>query len=849
MVIFMLLRLSSVFMICGLCYGGKELSKGNNNNECQSKSMLGRDYRGTSNTTKDGIPCQRWNDTKPHDHVFTQEGEHNFCRNPIGAPAEQVFCYTTDPAVRVQFCSVPSCPPLKVLDFSWDNDMKPDENQEYTHASLDIDLPSTFTICSAFKVDFWEGYNTAILYLFWDKEAEKAWFRIEMFAALTFTKFTLQLADEKFTVKSSDLFYPLQWTKTCFSFDSNSSTVRFVVDGNKLVEKLVKIGNRPKNLTLILGSNGDSTEMTGKTTNLNIFSSAETVFEMRKMTQTGVKECRAPGDLLSWEEAEWILHSKARLIDIDEELEGPCRRESKTHVFPMLEYHWQPRCMELCEKLGGRSASVVTLKEWTNLFNEIQLITPNVKELPDYIWLSATEGDKQNKLIRPDHWPEGIEAQEGDWRDYYSGQNLDNYTKPWFSINSDTEEGDHSNCLSFSPQQTLQRSWKEWQCDTQSFGCPCSYETPPFLHFRGTCTETDLEFIRYTPMQPPGMSSELFMVGSESSQIRFDGNLSQWILRSPFRNVTATSTASQVSYGLGTQNWTIAGDNPACSADGQPYTREMKLTGCKLDEFTCSTGHCLEMEQRCDQIGQCEDKSDEMNCKSIFLENGYTKEIPPTVTEGRGAKTRITPVQVVVSMTLQKVVTIEEEEHSISFKFQISMDWKENRVTYRNLKEEWTINTVREEDVKMLWLPLVIYTNTDQQETTRLGEKWEWSTIMHVLREGDHSRNSFAEVEEAYVFKGEENSLRMEQIYTRPFQCVFKLSKYPFDTQVSITNLVPTLICKIWDKMQYKPRKIKQHIFTTCTYRSVTSIWASEIQTRRTLTWLQDNSKWNNQLI
>ena len=138
-------------------------------------------------------------------------------------------------------------------------------------------------------------------------------------------------------------------------------------------------------------------------------------------------------------------------------------------------------------------------------------------------------------------------------------------------------------------------------------------------------------------------------------------------------------------------------------------------------------------------------------------------------------------------MTLKKVVAIEEEEHSISFKFQISMEWKENRVTYRNLKKDWTINTVHEQDVQSLWLPLVIYTNTDQQETTRLGEKWEWSTILHVLREGGYSTNPFTELEEARVFKGEENSLRMEQIYTKAFQCVFKLTKYPFDTQVCLS--------------------------------------------------------------
>ena len=32
---------------------------------CQHKSTLARDYRGTANTTKSGIPCQRWSDTQP----------------------------------------------------------------------------------------------------------------------------------------------------------------------------------------------------------------------------------------------------------------------------------------------------------------------------------------------------------------------------------------------------------------------------------------------------------------------------------------------------------------------------------------------------------------------------------------------------------------------------------------------------------------------------------------------------------------------------------------------------------------------------------------------------------------
>ena len=89
---------------------------------CQHKSTFGRDYRGTANTTVTGIPCQRWSDTQPHEHPFTHVGDHNYCRNPVGTTGSKVWCYTTDPKHRAQYCSVPFCPPLKVLDFSLDND-------------------------------------------------------------------------------------------------------------------------------------------------------------------------------------------------------------------------------------------------------------------------------------------------------------------------------------------------------------------------------------------------------------------------------------------------------------------------------------------------------------------------------------------------------------------------------------------------------------------------------------------------------------------------------------------------------------------------------------------------------
>ena len=98
------------------------------------------------------------------------------------------------------------------------------------------------------------------------------------------------------------------------------------------------------------------------------------------------------------------------------------------------------------------------------------------------------------------------------------------------------------------------------------------------------------------------------------------------------------------------------------------------------------------------------------------------------------------------------------------------------------------LNPLSEDDINRLWLPLVIYTNTDQQETTRLGVQWEWTTDVWAKREGNFVRSEPSVLDEIEIFKGEENSLVMTQSYTYEFQCVYQLERYPFDAQVITTN-------------------------------------------------------------
>ena len=104
-----------------------------------------------------------------------------------------------------------------------------------------------------------------------------------------------------------------------------------------------------------------------------------------------------------------VLHSKAKIIEVDREWEGPCRKESQVQVFT-ADFEWHHDCMHHCQKIShGRSpsdrGSVNIEEEWESLTREIDLITEDRSSLP-YTWLSAAEGDNGDKLARLDHWPQ-----------------------------------------------------------------------------------------------------------------------------------------------------------------------------------------------------------------------------------------------------------------------------------------------------------------------------------------------------------------------------------------------------------------------------------------------------------
>ena len=103
------------------------------------------------------------------------------------------------------------------------------------------------------------------------------------------------------------------------------------------------------------------------------------------------------------------------------------------------------------------------------------------------------------------------------------------------------------------------------------------------------------------------------------------------------------------------------------------------------------------MEERCDQIMDCVDESDEDNCRLISFKDNYNKKVPPFTVNKKNNS--LVPAKIRVSTQLKNVLSISEFSHTIDLKIGITLNWYENRVLYHNLKIQEALNVLTDAEV------------------------------------------------------------------------------------------------------------------------------------------------------
>ncbi len=103
----------------------------------------------------------------------------------------------------------------------------------------------------------------------------------------------------------------------------------------------------------------------------------------------------------------------------------------------------------------------------------------------------------------------------------------------------------------------------------------------------------------------------------------------------------------------------------------------------------------------------------------------------------------------------------------------------DSRLTMVDLNKESALNFLPLQSRKDIWLPDVVFYNTEIKSETLNDEK----AFAVVEREGSYTKRNQSYLQNAYIFKGAENPIRLSRVYSDQFICDYDMTVYPFDKQ------------------------------------------------------------------
>ena len=163
----------------------------------------------------------------------------------------------------------------------------------------------------------------------------------------------------------------------------------------------------------------------------------------------------------------------------------------------------------------------------------------------------------------------------------------------------------------------------------------------------------------------------------------------------------------------------------------------------------------------------------------LVMKDNYNQKISPF--EYDYVNSKVIPANVSISMAVMDIISISEVDLVYVLKFRFLMSWYDYRLKYHNLKKEQSLNTLSKAEIDRLWIPFVVFSNTENQESTKGVDESQ----VTIAREGNYTESSVHVMEEINIFEGNKNKITFQQVYSKTFKCVYKLQLYPFDTQVN----------------------------------------------------------------
>ena len=511
---------------------------------------------------------------------------------------------------------------------------------------------------------------------------------------------------------------------------------------NEAVDSAFILGQEPD--TIRGGYNAEQA-LSGDITQLNVW---DHVLEELAISEMASCEAFPKGNIVSWDKNLWKIN-KAMIQNL-EELTTLCNKNMKLMVFP--ERQPLEGAKSLCTVHGGNLFTPHSMEQNEEFLNIILKYKDECLE-------------NKNGLVA---WL-GLEKRKGSWYEI----NYETETRILTSNYSNwgAGNGGYEKACAF-----LQADGK-WivgkkSCFSHQF-CPvCQIIGTPIYTIKGLCSVTSANYNYYLELNERG---EIFYEAYKSTDKSITNKNGTWIIQSSVdsKNDFSMKLDNSSSSIIGRNMWELRDAN--CNIKKKTLL-SLTLSVCKFgQEFTCNSGHCVQIFQRCNHKKNCFDGSDEENCDLVKIPMSYRKINAPDSKDSNNLTT---------SINILNIDMIDSVNMLVGLTIEVKIKWRDPRLEFVHLfdkKED--IGISKKLSLKMvgkLWLPLkhVIHDNAvigkiEKDEKLIVGIK-----ALSVPKPDDISINL-----EEISFDGSKNDLVMVQRFKLTYRCNFNVLYFPFDNQ------------------------------------------------------------------
>ena len=202
------------------------------------------------------------------------------------------------------------------------------------------------------------------------------------------------------------------------------------------------------------------------------------------------------------------------------------------------------------------------------------------------------------------------------------------------------------------------------------------------------------------------------------------------------------------------------------------------ITVCNFpDEFSCKSGACIDIYKRCDNRKDCDDGSDEDECKLLQIPESYDKSLPPELSDEVER-----PNEIYIQVDVINVDIVDTVAMVVGLTVEFVLKWKDHKVNYENLQkfknERGSVKIIPNKEKNKIWIPLpelvhdnAIIGETEEVDFFKLG----------VQVQNEPLPMDAGLWRETLVYQGKENMLIVSQRMKLKYRCDFFLLYFPFE--------------------------------------------------------------------